>query len=234
MDRTTPEEEDLSLSRRAWAGLLWFLAVLALMIFLPAWTLAYWQAWIFIAHFTLWMVALSRYFLKHDPALVRRRMNVGPTAEREPFQKRIQAATSLLLVAAFVVPALDHRLGWSALPVSAVVGGHLLLAAGYFAIFRTFQANSFASAVVEVGAGQRVISTGPYALVRHPMYVGAILLFLGVPLALGSWWGLLVVPPLTAALALRAVHEESLLVRDLAGYAEYRGKVRHRFFPAIW
>lgn len=227
-------EDGSALAARSWRGFAWFVAALALTILLSAGTFDYWQGWAFIVHFGLWMAVLTGYFLKHDPVLVRRRLRVGPIAEREPSQQRIQLATTILLIAALIVPALDRRFGWSSVPLAVVIVGHLLLAAGYGAIFITFKANSFASAVVEVGAGQRVVSTGPYALVRHPMYAGATMLFAGMPLALGSWWGLLVVPPLVAALAVRAVDEERLLRRELAGYDDYCRKVRSRLLPGIW
>ena len=136
-----------------------------------------------------WTLALTLYFVKHDPALAERRLRAGPTAEREPAQKRIQLVASIVICGLFLVSALDYRFGWSVVPDSAVIAGHVLVAAGYLIMFMVFRENSFAASTVEVSAGQKVVSTGPYALVRHPMYAGAAVMFIGVPLALGSWGG---------------------------------------------
>ena len=223
-----------SLAQRAWAGFAKFVAVQAVVIFLPAWTLDYWQGWALIANFTLCSALSSLYFLKHDPALVERRLSVGPRAEQRPQQKWIQAATSLLILALVAVGVLDHRFGWSRVGGLGILIGHLLIVLGYAMIFVVFRANSFAAATVQVTPGQRVISSGPYAVMRHPMYGAAIILFAGVPPALGSAWGLLLVPLLALALGIRAVDEERYLVTALAGYADYRARVRWRIVPGLW
>jgi protein-S-isoprenylcysteine O-methyltransferase Ste14 len=223
-----------SLSRRAFAATAKFLVVLALLIFLPAGSIRYWQGWLFWINFAVCCFAFTPYFLKHDPALLERRLRAGPAAEREPLQKRLQALARICLGAIFVVSALDYRMGWSSVPTSVVVLGNVLVAIGFWLTFWVFRANSFASSTIELSAGQSVIDTGPYALVRHPMYAAALLLFCGVPLALGSWWGLLVLLPLVAVLVVRLLDEEVFLARNLPGYTEYCGKVRYRLLPGVW
>jgi protein-S-isoprenylcysteine O-methyltransferase Ste14 len=223
-----------SLSRRAFTATAKFLVVLALLIFLPAGSIRYWQGWLFWVNFAVWCFAFTPYFLKHDPALLERRLRAGPAAEREPTQKRIQTFASIFVSAIFVVSAFDYRMGWSSVPTSVVVFGNVLVAIGFWLIFWVFRANSFASSTIELSAGQRVIDTGPYALVRHPMYAAAMVLFLGVPLALGSYWGLLILLPLAAVLVIRLLDEEIFLGRSLPGYAEYCAKVRYRLIPGLW
>jgi protein-S-isoprenylcysteine O-methyltransferase Ste14 len=223
-----------SLSRRAVTATARFLVVLALMIFLSAGSIRYWQGWLFWINLAVWCVVFTAYFVRHDPALIERRLRAGPGAEREPAQKRIQALASMVVFATLVVSAFDYRMGWSDVPTGIVVIGNLLITLGFWLIFWVFRANSFASSTIELSAGQRVIDTGPYALVRHPMYAAALVMFLGVPLALGSWWGLLTLPPLTAVLVVRLLDEEVFLARNLPGYAEYCAKVRYRLLPSVW
>ena len=222
------------LGRRAFKGGLFFLVVLWLLIFLPAGSLNYWQGWLIWLHFTAWTAGGTWYLLKHDPALVQRRLRAGPTAEREPAQKRIVLVLSIAMGAMFVVSALDYRFGWSAVPWPIVIAGNVLVAVGYLFMFVVLRENSFASSTIEVGADQRVISTGPYAVVRHPMYAGALMMFIGVPPALGSWWGLVPVALLTAGLVARLKDEEAYLVRNLPGYEAYRSNVRSRLVPGVW
>ena len=223
-----------SLSRRAFTATAKFLVVLALLIFLPAGSIRYWQGWLFWVNFAVWCFAFTPYFLKHDPALLERRLRAGPAAEREPTQKRIQTFASIFVSAIFVVSAFDYRMDWSSVPTSVVVFGNVLVAIGFWLIFWVFRSNSFASSTIELSAGQRVIDTGPYALVRHPMYAAAMVLFFGVPLALGSYWGLLILLPLAATLVIRLLDEETFLGRNLPGYAEYCAKVRYRLLPGLW
>jgi protein-S-isoprenylcysteine O-methyltransferase Ste14 len=185
---------------------------------------------VFVA--AMWLC--TEYFLRRDPELVRRRLRVGPTAEREAAQKWIQAVASLMLVALFILSALDHRFGWSDLPGWVAVLGDVAVIAGLLGMSRVFVENSFAAATVQVEAGQRVIDTGPYAVVRHPMYTAAVIMLAGIPLALDSLWGLLIVPGGIGILALRLGAEERYLVQHLAGYAEYRRKVRWRLLPGVW
>src|SRR5262249_17736388 len=156
-------------------------------------------------------LATTVYLMRRDPALLERRVKAGPAAEQRPRQKLIQALASAAFIAVIAVPALDRRFGWSHVPAAVIAARELLVAAGFVFVFRAFRANSFASSVVEVGAGQKVIDTGPYAHVRHPMYAGALLLLAGIPPALGSLWGLLTLLPFTAILVWRLLDEEALL-----------------------
>jgi protein-S-isoprenylcysteine O-methyltransferase Ste14 len=219
---------------RAYRATLIFAVVLWLLIFLPAGSLAYWQGWLFWLHFSAWSAVGTWYFLKRDPALVQRRLRAGPTAEREPAQKRIQLFLSLVICALFVVSALDHRFAWSAVSWPFVLVGNALIATGYWLVFQVLRENSFASSTIEIAADQRVISTGPYAIVRHPMYSSALLMLAGVPLALGSWWALVALIPLAAGLVARLQVEEAHLARHLPGYDAYRSRVPWRLLPGVW
>ena len=229
-----PELDIAALSRRTWSSTAIFIGVLWLLVFAPALTLDYPQGWVFWAVFSLCCIVPTWYFLRHDPALINRRLVVGPTAETKPLQKRIQAAAALITIAMFVLPGFDHRFGWSQVPWTIIWLGYGLVVLGFLIICRVFQENSFAAATIQVEAEQRVISTGLYGLVRHPMYFGAVVLYAGVPLALGSRWTLLLLVPLIAVLALRLIDEEAYLRRELPGYADYCDKVRSRLLPGIW
>jgi protein-S-isoprenylcysteine O-methyltransferase Ste14 len=216
------------------ASLAALILVMGAIIFAAAGTTTYWQAWLFLACYLAASLVVSFWLVRNDTALLERRMRGGPFAEGERSQKIIMAITSLGFVALLVVPGLDRRFGWSSMPGSVVILGDLLLLLGWLGILAVFRANSYAAATIQVTSGQTVISTGPYALVRHPMYAAALLMLLGIPIALGSWWGALVLLALIPALGWRLIDEERLLLRDLAGYAEYRRKVRWRLIPYIW
>lgn len=208
--------------------------VMGAIIFAAAGTTAYWQAWLFLACYLAASLVVSFWLVRNDTALLERRMHGGPFAEGERSQKIIMAITSLGFVALLVVPGLDRRFGWSSMPGFVAILGDLLLLFGWLGILAVFRANSYAAATIQVTSGQTVISTGPYALVRHPMYAAALLMLLGIPIALASWWGALVLVALVPALGWRLIDEERLLLRDLDGYAEYRRKVRWRLIPYIW
>ena len=219
---------------RAFAGLLFLLIVMAIIIFVPAWTLDYRQAWIFLVVFFVPPLLITIYLMKHDPKLLERRTTAGPGAEQERIQNIIQALAGLAFIAIFIVSALDHRFGWSTVPAYVTALGDVLVIFGFYLVFLVFKENTFASGTIEVVAEQRVISTGPYALVRHPMYIGALVMLVGVPLALGSWWGLLAITPMIIVLILRLLDEEKFLAKNLAGYRDYQSKVRYHLFPLIW
>jgi protein-S-isoprenylcysteine O-methyltransferase Ste14 len=208
--------------------------VIAALIFIPAGTLDYWQAWLFLACYFSASLIVSLWLARHDPALLERRMRGGPLAEGERSQKVIMTMTSIAFVALLVVPGLDRRYGWSHMPNAFPIVGDILLLAGWIGIFAVFRANTYAAATIGVTPGQTVISTGPYGLVRHPMYAAALLMLFGIPLSLGSWWGILAMVALVPALSWRLIDEEQVLVRDLKGYAEYRRKVRWRLVPFLW
>jgi len=222
------------LNIRAFAGLLQLLIIMAATIFLPAWTLDYWQAWVLLAVFFGSVLAISLYLMKNDPKLLERRVNAGVGAEHERSQNIIQAFAALAFIAIFVVSALDHRFVWSTVPGYLTAFGNILVAFGFYFVFLVFKENSFASGTIEVGAEQRVIATGPYALVRHPMYIGALVMLAGVPFALGSLWGLLALIPMALLLVARLLDEEKFLAKNLAGYQAYQSKVKHRLIPLIW
>ena len=219
---------------RALAGFVQLLIVMGIIIFVPAWTLDYWQAWIFLVVFFAPALAITIYLMKYDPKLLERRTTAGPGAEQERSQNIIQALAALAFIAMFIVSALDHRFGWSTVPVFVTALGDVLVIFGFYFVFLVFKENTFASGTIEVVAEQRVISTGPYALVRHPMYIGALVMLMGVPLALGSWWGLLAIIPMTTVLIFRLLDEEKFLAKNLAGYSDYQSKVRYHLFPLIW
>jgi protein-S-isoprenylcysteine O-methyltransferase Ste14 len=223
-----------SLHMRAMAGLLSVLAFLAAGTFLPAWTLHYWQAWLCLAVFFAASAAITIYLAKHDPELLARRLKAGARAEQEKSQKIIQSFTRVYFLLLFVVPALDHRFGWSRVPAAASLAGDALMAIGFAVVFVVFKENTYTSGVIEVAAGQKVISTGPYSLVRHPMYSGALLMLLGIPMALGSWWGLLLFPPMAGAIVWRLLDEEKFLAANLPGYSNYQARVAYRLAPHLW
>src|SRR6516162_2437864 len=224
----------MSENQKAFAGLFLLIAAVMAALFIPAGTLHYWQAWIFLAFYFVPALAISFYLMVKDPKLLARRMRGGPVAEKQTAQKIIMSIVSVGFLALLVVPALDHRFGWSHLPATIAIAGNALMAIGWLAIFFVFRENSFSSATVEIADDQKVVSTGPYAWVRHPMYAGAVLMLLGMPLALGSWWGVAVFLAMLPAFVWRMFDEEKLLTENLPGYAEYRQRVRFRLIPGVW
>jgi len=174
------------------------------------------------------------FLIRRDRALLERRMRGGPTAEKRPVERLIMVFTSIGFIALLVVPALDYRFQWSNVPLWAVVAGDVLVIVGFYFIFLVYRENTFTSATIEVAPGQTVISTGPYAIVRHPMYASALLYLGGTPLALGSYWGLVPFAALLPFLMWRLFDEEKFLSETLPGYVEYQRKVRHRLVPGIW
>jgi protein-S-isoprenylcysteine O-methyltransferase Ste14 len=227
-------QSDIGLNTRAWLALVVVAGVMCALLFGAAGTTQYWQAWVYVAIFLGASILTTLYLMKRDPALLARRMRGGPMFEKEGTQRIIMVFISLGFIAVLVVPALDHRFGWSTVPVWGVVLGDILVAIGFYLIFLVYRANTFTSAVIEVAADQKVISTGPYAVVRHPMYASGSLYMLGTPLALGSYWGFLALAAMAPFLLWRVLDEERILTRDLPGYAEYRQRVRHRLVPFIW
>ena len=222
------------LKTRTWLGFIFLAAVMCLLLFVPAGTLRYWHAWAYLGVFFGASLITALYLLKHDPALLERRLSAGPVAETRRSQKLIMIGASASFIALLVVPALDYRFGWSRVPLPLVVIGDLLVAIGFAFILRVYRENSFTSATIEVVKGQKVISTGPYGIVRHPMYASAFLYLIATPLALGSYWGLLSIVGMLPFLIWRLLDEERLLAAELAGYTEYQKKVRFRLMPGIW
>jgi protein-S-isoprenylcysteine O-methyltransferase Ste14 len=221
-------------TRRASRSSLFGVVALAALLFIPAGTFDYWQAWLFMAVFVTTSGAITVDLAIRDPKLLERRMHVGPRAEKEPAQKIIVLLAMLGFIAMLVVSALDHRFGWSSVPASVSVLADGLIALAFLFVFFVFRENSFSASTIQIAEGQTVISTGPYALVRHPMYAGALVMLLALPVALGSWWGLLGVVLKLPVLIWRLLDEERFLRQNLAGYAQYQTKVRYRLLPLIW
>jgi protein-S-isoprenylcysteine O-methyltransferase Ste14 len=223
-----------SLGARAWFALAALAAVMGLLLFVPAGTVHYWPAWMYLSIFMGASALTTLYLLRRDPALLERRMSGGPMAEKRPVQRVLMLGTSLGFIALLVVPAIDHRFGWSPVPLGVVVAGDVLVAIGFGLIVRVYRENTFSSATIEVTENQTVISTGPYAIVRHPMYASALLYLVGTPLALGSYWGLVPIAAMMPFLIWRLLDEERFLAKNLAGYTEYQKRVRHRLVPFVW
>ena len=211
-------------------GLVFFAATL----FWPAGTFHYWQAWVFIAVFMATTVVPSMYLAVRDPAALQRRLHGGPTAETRIVQKIVIWAVTGSAIAAFVLSALDHRFGWSSVPTAVVVLGNVLVAVGLILAQTVVFQNSFAGASIQVEDEQQLVSTGLYGLVRHPMYFGAVLMMFGTPLALGSYWALLVSIVSIPVFGIRITDEEKMLRAELDGYDEYTQKVRYRLLPYLW
>jgi len=224
----------MSLNTKAWFGLVVLTVAMALLLLVSAGTARYWQAWVYLAIYFVASALITLYLMKNDRALLQRRMSGGPAAEKEKTQKMIMLVASIGFATSLIVPALDHRFMWSHVPLSVVVAGDILTVVWFYAMFRVFRENTFTSATIEIADGQRVICTGPYALVRHPMYAGAVLLFFGMPLALGSYWGLLGFAVVLPALIWRLLDEERFLSRNLPGYVAYCAEVRWRLIPGIF
>jgi protein-S-isoprenylcysteine O-methyltransferase Ste14 len=223
-----------NLNARAWLALGVLAGVMGLLLFVPAGTVHYWQGWVYLSVFMGASVLTTLYLLRKDRALLERRMRGGPMAEKRPAQKLIMLCTSIGFIALLIVPALDYRFGWSAVPLGGVVAGDVLVAIGFYLISLVYRENTFTSATIEVTENQKVISTGPYAIVRHPMYASGSLYLVGTPLALGSYWGLAPIAAMMPFLIWRLLDEERFLARNLPGYAEYQKRVRHRLVPFVW
>ena len=209
-------------------------AAVGLMLFVTAGTFDYWQAWVFLAVIAVSTCAPSIYLLYTNPVALQRRMRGGPTAEARRAQKAVMACLYLSLVAMVVVSALDHRFGWSSVPTAICLLGDVLVAVGLGVVVMVIIQNNHAATTVRVEEGQTVVSTGLYGLVRHPMYTGNLIMMVGIPLAVGSYWGLVFVVAGVIVLASRIRDEEKLLREELTGYREYTQKVRYRLVPSMW
>jgi protein-S-isoprenylcysteine O-methyltransferase Ste14 len=208
--------------------------LLGLLLFLPAGTFNYWQAWIFIVVFMITMSVFGIYFSVKDPALIERRKQVGPAAEQSTLQKIIGTIAFTSLFGLFIIGGLDHRFGWSHMASFVVWAGDVLVVVSFYMYYLVFKANSFGASNIRVEENQRVASTGPYAIVRHPMYSVGVLFFAGIALGIGSWWALTLLVIAMPVLVIRILDEEKLLAKDLPGYTEYEQKVRYRLMPYLW
>jgi len=201
------------------------------MFFLPAGTLNYWQAWMHLGTLFIPMIFVSIYLIKNDPGLLERRMKFG---EKQMEQKKIINLSIIYYLLAFILPGLDHRFGWSHVPSFVSIIADIFVAFGYGIVILVFRENSYASRIVEVSQEQKVVSSGPYAIVRHPMYVGVILMYGLSPLALGSYWAIIPALAIIPILIARITDEEKLLRDELIGYKEYMQKTKYRLIPGIW
>jgi protein-S-isoprenylcysteine O-methyltransferase Ste14 len=211
-------------------GLLFF----GLLLFWPAGTFNYWQAWVFIGVFAVLSAVYTVYLAVKNPDVLRRRMRSGLMAETRPVQKAVAASVYVTFTALLIVSALDHRFDWSRVPATVSLAGDLLVAIGFGISVLVVVQNNYTAATITVEAGQKVVSTGLYGLVRHPMYFGALIMIVGIPLAVESYWGLLVLIPIVMVFAFRILDEENALKQELAGYREYTQKVHHRLVPYVW
>jgi protein-S-isoprenylcysteine O-methyltransferase Ste14 len=223
-----------TLSQQALRSVSWFQAFLALCLFVPAWSLRFWEAWLYWVLFSLCVFGLTLYFLKHDPRLIERRLKAGPAAEQQRSQRIIQTFISGLIGALFILPGLDRRFHWSEVPAPLVLLGDAAMVLGFAIVFRVFKENSYTAGTVTVEDNQQVISTGPYGRVRHPMYAGSMLMFLATPLALGSLWDLLPAVAVCGVMIVRLLEEERYLSAQLPGYDAYCRSVSYRLIPRVW
>jgi protein-S-isoprenylcysteine O-methyltransferase Ste14 len=205
--------------------------VLGLLILVPAGTFNFWQVYVYLAVLVIPMIFVLFYFLKNDPLFLERRTRAK---EKEKAQKIIQIVFSVIFISGFVIPGLDKRFGWSDIPINFVLITDIIILLGYLLIFFVFRQNSYASRVVEVDKSQKVITTGLYSIVRHPMYLGVLIMYIPTPVALGSYWGLIPMAAIPLAIVFRILNEEKVLSNDLPGYKEYCQKTRYRLIPLIW
>lgn len=210
------------------------LAAFLIVVFVPAGTFDYWRGWAFIAVFAVATLIPSLYLAATNPAALQRRMRAGPAAESRPLQKIVITFAFVCMGAMVVVSVLDFRFGWSSVPAAVSLVGDVLVGGGLLIAMITTIQNGYAAANINVESDQQVVSTGLYGVVRHPMYFGNVVLMIGVPLALGSYWGLLFVVPGLAVLAARILDEEKALAAELKGYTEYLQRVRYRLVPYVW
>ncbi len=223
-----------NLASKTILGFAQLIIALGLFLFAPAWTFDFWQAWLYLFVFAMSSAFITLYLWKKDPKLLERRVKAGPRAEKEKKQKLIQVFASLTFIGLMIVPSLDHRFSWSDVPVFVVIVGNALVALGFFIVFLVFKENTYTAATIEVAPGQRVISTGLYAILRHPMYSGGLIMLFGTPLALGSWWALLLFIPMALIIVMRLLEEEKFLAKNLPDYNEYCQNVRYRLIPSLW
>ena len=224
----------MSLAMKAWLSVAAMAIAAGLLLFGLAGTVGYWQGWVYLAIFIGLTIVTTLDLVRRDPALLERRMKGGPRAEQRPVQKLIMWGASASYIGLLVVPALDHRYGWSHVPVAIVILGDILVALGFWFIMIVYRANTYTAATIQLAQNQTVISTGPYAIVRHPMYASASLYVLGTPLALASWWGLVAVAMFIPLLVWRLLDEERFLAANLRGYSEYQQRVPYRLVPRVW
>ncbi len=227
-------KNDRTSKRKALFGLIWLIVISGLSFFIPAGTLDFWQAWVYLFLFGGSSLLITLFLMRRDMELLKRRLKAGAAAEKERSQKIIQTLASFIFIGFLVTPGFDHRFKWSDVPVCLVITGEIFVVLGFFIVFRVYRENTYTSAVIEIAENQTVISTGPYAVVRHPMYSGALLMLLFTPLALGSFWDFLFVILIYIVIIWRLLNEEKFLIKNLPGYSAYCEKTRFRLVPEIW
>jgi len=200
-------------------------------LFLPSGSFKFWEAWMYSITLFIPMLTTVLYLVHKDPALLERRMKIK---EKEEKQKMITRLFWLPFILGFLIPGFDDRFNWSDVSPALVIIGNLMVFFAYFWIFFVFRENTYTSRIIEVEKEQKVISTGPYSIVRHPMYSGMIVMFLFTPLALGSWWAFIAFAFIPLVLVFRIFDEERVLIKELPGYKEYCQKIRYRLIPSIW
>jgi protein-S-isoprenylcysteine O-methyltransferase Ste14 len=205
--------------------------VMGVVFFAPAGTFAYWQAWVYLGLLSVVMSSALWYLVRNSPDLLERRMRMR---EKESAQRKVIMFSYVPSIVTFLVPGFDRRWAWSHVPLPVVVAAELVVALGYGLFVLVLRENRYASRVVEVEQGQQVTRSGPYALVRHPMYLGVTLTYLASPLALGSYWALLPAAVIIPTLVARILNEEKVLERELNGYREYKQVTKYRLFPGVW
>jgi len=204
---------------------------MAVLVFVPAWTLNYWQGWLFLATLFIPMFFVFLYMLKHYRKLLEKRINVKEKREK---QGALQIFNTVLFFMLMVIAGLDRRFGWSQLPPYVSIVCAVIMFTGYMAFIKTMLHNEYASRVIEVQKGQKLIDTGPYAVIRHPMYASGMLMYIFIPLVLGSWWGEIPMLLIPVNLTIRLLDEERMLIKELKGYKRYMKKVKYRLIPWVW
>ena len=207
------------------------LLMVALLIFLPAGTLAYGGGWLLIGLLFGPMFIAGLVMLRKSPEFLKKRLD---GKEKQATQKGVVALSGLMFIAGFVVAGLDYRFGWSNMPVSVTVVASVLFLAAYVLYAEVMRENAYLSRTIKVEEGQKVVDTGLYGIVRHPMYMATLLLFIMIPIVLGSWYALIPFAFYPAIIIARLKDEEELLTKELPGYAEYKQKVKYRILPFIW
>lgn len=204
---------------------------MTLLVLLSAGTFDFWQFYVYLTIIILPMLYITIYFLNKDPRFLERRIKMKET---EKPQKIVFIISAIATLAEYIIPGLDHRFGWSSIPFGVVIVADIVIIFSYLLIIRTFKENSFASRTVEISKGQKVISTGLYGIIRHPMYLGVMIMTIAVPFALDSYWTIIPCFALLLSLVLRTVNEEKFLEENLLGYKEYCEKVKYRIIPYVW
>lgn len=205
--------------------------LIGLMLFLPAWTFNYFGAWLFLGVLFLPMLIMGAVMLIKAPALLEKRLN---NKEKEATQRGVVALSGLAFLGGFLISAFDFRFSWSSVPLWVTIAAAVLFLIGYGLYAEVMRENAYLSRTVEVQEGQKVIDTGLYGVVRHPMYLATLLMFLPIPLILQSFWGLIPMASYPVVIIIRILNEEKVLTDGLDGYAEYKTRVKYRLIPFIW